>query len=161
MKAVKYALTIVVLASSLTVVAGPSCCGASKKASPNIAKKAEAVKLCVKCGEIKGTGKCCNAEAKKCSSCNLIKGSPGCCKIKDGAVSATYNAETKEIKSIVPEKKEEKIVKFNNKTCPVMGGKVNGKNFVVHNNIKYGLCCPGCETAFNADPKKYLKILNN
>ena len=159
MKTVKYALTIVFLVTASTLSAGPGCCGAPKKVSSETAKKAEAVKLCVKCGEIKGTAKCCNADAKKCSSCNLIKGSSGCCKIDKGAVSATYNPETKEVKSLVAEKKEE-IVDFNNKTCPVMGGKVNGKNFVVYNKVKYGLCCPGCEKAFNEDPEKYLKILN-
>ena len=135
MKAVKYALTIVVLASALTVVAGPSCCGASKKASPNISKKAEAVNLCVKCGEIKGAAKCCNAEAKKCSSCKLIKGSPGCCKIEKGAVNATYNPETKKVKSVVAEKKEKKKADTGSKTCPLTGKKINCNKW--KNKLKY------------------------
>jgi len=36
--------------------------------------------LCGKCGEIKGTDKCCRPNAKKCGGCGRIKGAPGCCK---------------------------------------------------------------------------------
>lgn len=39
------------------------------------------VTLCGHCGEIKGSDKCCVADAPKCDKCGLIKGSPGCCKI--------------------------------------------------------------------------------
>jgi hypothetical protein len=39
--------------------------------------------LCGKCGEIKGTDKCCDPNAQKCE-CGLIHGSPGCCKIEKG-----------------------------------------------------------------------------
>lgn len=41
---------------------------------------AKAVMLCSKCGEIKGTNNCCNADAKKCTQCKLNAGSPACCK---------------------------------------------------------------------------------
>lgn len=41
--------------------------------------------LCTKCGEIKGTAKCCALNAEKCSKCNLSKGSPGCCNIQKGS----------------------------------------------------------------------------
>lgn len=51
------------------------CCGAKKDG-----KKA---KMCGKCGEYKGSKKCCAKDAKKCSKCGLHKGSPGCCKPKD------------------------------------------------------------------------------
>lgn len=33
---------------------------------------------CGKCGEVKGSDKCCAADAEKCS-CGMIKGSPLCC----------------------------------------------------------------------------------
>jgi len=51
--------------------------------------------------------------------------------------------------------------RFNNTTCPVMGGNVNGKDFVVHNGVRYELCCPGCEKTFAQDPAKYLAKLPN
>lgn len=51
--------------------------------------------------------------------------------------------------------------KFNNPTCPVMGSKINGKNFVVHNGVRYELCCKGCEKAFLKKPDKFLSKLPN
>ena len=45
-----------------------------------------------------------------------------------------------------------------NKICPVMGGKVSGANFYEYNGKRYSLCCPVCEAAFKADPKKYAAI---
>jgi YHS domain-containing protein len=47
------------------------------------------------------------------------------------------------------------IVDAGNKMCPVMGGPVNGKDFVVYEGKRYGLCCPGCEKTFLSDPAKY------
>jgi hypothetical protein len=35
--------------------------------------------VCSKCGELKGTTKCCAEDAKKCEKCGLNKGAPGCC----------------------------------------------------------------------------------
>ena len=38
--------------------------------------------LCPKCGEIKGSAKCCKLEGRgTCPKCGLFKGSPGCCKL--------------------------------------------------------------------------------
>ena len=37
--------------------------------------------ICPKCGEIKGTSKCCKVGVAKCSKCGLAEGAPGCCKI--------------------------------------------------------------------------------
>ncbi|MBN1256504.1 MAG: hypothetical protein JXA52_02225 [Planctomycetes bacterium] len=43
------------------------------------------LQLCPKCGEIKGSEKCCKMEGReKCEKCGLLKGSPGCCKIPAG-----------------------------------------------------------------------------
>ena len=43
-----------------------------------------------------------------------------------------------------------------NKLCPVMGGPVNGKDFVVYEGKRYGLCCPGCDKVFLSNPGKYI-----
>ena len=47
-------------------------------------------------------------------------------------------------------------VNVGNKFCPVMGGPVNGKDFVVYEGKRYGLCCPGCDKTFLSDPAKYI-----
>ena len=36
--------------------------------------------LCAKCGQLKGSDKCCQPDAEKCPVCGLAKGSPACCK---------------------------------------------------------------------------------
>lgn len=54
----------------------------------------------------------------------------------------------------------ETAVDVGNKTCPVMGGAVNGSDFVEYQGKRYGLCCPGCKSAFLADPEKYIAKLN-
>ena len=38
------------------------------------------VTLCAHCGEIKGSEKCCRADAVKCTACGLNKGASACCK---------------------------------------------------------------------------------
>jgi len=48
------------------------------------------------------------------------------------------------------------IIDAGNKICPVMGGPVNGKDFVVYQGKRYGLCCPGCDKKFLSDPEKYI-----
>ena len=77
-----------------------ACCGSKAKAKVDKATaKVEAVTgksidvsekdlkiviLCGKCGEEKGTKKCCAKDAVKCKKCGLNKGAPGCCKM-DGS----------------------------------------------------------------------------
>lgn len=39
--------------------------------------------LCSKCGQIKGTEKCCLPDAPKCEKCGLAKGAPACCRHLD------------------------------------------------------------------------------
>jgi len=51
--------------------------------SVSVSKSDSIVKLCGKCGEIKGSDKCCKQDVVKCEKCGLNKGSPGCCKIKN------------------------------------------------------------------------------
>ena len=48
------------------------------------------------------------------------------------------------------------IVDAGNKLCPVSGDPVSGKNFVVYQGKRYGLCCPMCEAPFLKDPAKYI-----
>jgi len=52
------------------------------------------------------------------------------------------------------------IVDVGNKLCPVMGGPVNGKDFVVYEGKRYGLCCPGCDKTFLSDPARYVAKVN-
>lgn len=56
------------------------------------------------------------------------------------------------------EQKRMVIIDVGNKICPVMGGKVDGKNFYEYNGKRYGLCCPMCAATFKADPEKYSAI---
>ena len=43
--------------------------------------------------------------------------------------------------------------------CPVMGGAINKEIYADHNGKRVYFCCPGCIGTFNADPEKYLQIL--
>jgi YHS domain-containing protein len=52
------------------------------------------------------------------------------------------------------------IVDAGNKMCPVMDEPVDGEHFVVYEGKRYGLCCPGCEKAFLADPAQYIAKVN-
>ena len=56
---------------------------------------------------------------------------------------------------------QKQVEKFNNPICPIMGRKVNGKNFGVYKGVRYELCCGGCQKAFPKNPEKYLKKLPN
>ncbi|HOW88510.1 MAG TPA: YHS domain-containing protein [Candidatus Omnitrophota bacterium] len=56
---------------------------------------------------------------------------------------------------LAAEKSETGITDVGNKICPVMGGPVSGKDFVVYQGKRYGLCCPACKAAFLAHPEKY------
>ena len=43
------------------------------------------------------------------------------------------------------------------KTCPVMGGKINKKLFYEYKKQKIYVCCRGCIGAIKKNPAKYLK----
>ena len=47
-----------------------------------------------------------------------------------------------------------------NKLCPISGEPVSGTSFVEYQGKRYGLCCPGCEKMFLAEPEKYLAKMN-
>ncbi len=45
-------------------------------------------------------------------------------------------------------------------TCPIMkGNPINKSVFTVYQGKKVYFCCPGCDTAFNKNPEKYVKAL--
>ena len=46
-------------------------------------------------------------------------------------------------------------------TCPVMGGKINKDVFADHAGKRVYFCCPGCSGAFEKDPAKYVKKLED
>ena len=77
---------LIVVASAASMSYGVGCpfskCGVGKKAATPKAevKKASVVDVCTGCGEIKGSAKCCKADAKKCGGCGMNKSSVGCCK---------------------------------------------------------------------------------
>jgi YHS domain-containing protein len=48
------------------------------------------------------------------------------------------------------------IVDAGNKMCPVSGEPVSGKNFVVYEGKRYGLCCPMCKKTFLSNPVQYV-----
>ena len=52
-----------------------------------------------------------------------------------------------------------KAVDAGNVVCPVTGDKVDGKHFVTHQGMRYGLCCGQCAKDFKKDPEKYLASL--
>lgn len=77
-------LSIMILVLGLAgtqVLASDNKDGSNKKAASS-AEADDAIKICLKCGEIKGDAKCCKAEGRtKCGGCGLFKGAVGCCKI--------------------------------------------------------------------------------
>jgi len=42
------------------------------------------------------------------------------------------------------------------KTCPVMGGKIDPKVFTDYGGRRIYFCCPGCIADFKKDPAKFL-----
>lgn len=73
--------------SAIVLLMGMIACNSGTKTTNEKAKLTSSVKdstlvLCGECGEIKGSDKCCVANAEKCDKCGLDKDSPGCCKIK-------------------------------------------------------------------------------
>jgi len=45
------------------------------------------------------------------------------------------------------------------KTCPVMGGKINKALFVDYKGQRIYVCCGGCIAKIKADPDKYISVL--
>lgn len=78
---------------------GASLCGnGCRKSDKEGQAGGDSIKLCIKCGQIKGSQLCCKPGQTKCSSCGLAKGSPGCCNIPKGAQTAALCAGCGQIK---------------------------------------------------------------
>ena len=56
---------------------------------------------------------------------------------------------------------EESVKDAGNKSCPISGDPVSGKDFVVYKGVKYGLCCAMCKDKFLKDPEKYIQKLKD
>lgn len=70
---------ILKLAAAVPAAALLIGCGDKKEEAS--AKPSGKCVLCFKCGQVKGSDKCCKPGAEKCSKCGLHKGSPGCCRL--------------------------------------------------------------------------------
>jgi YHS domain-containing protein len=108
------------------------------------AAEAEEAKLCGKCGEVKGSEKCCAEGIEKCGKCGMHKGSPGCCPKPEENKSSSVPAEGTEL---------------TNKTCPVMGNPAKKEYSVEYKGKKIYFCCPGCDKMFLKNPDKYMSKL--
>ena len=109
-------IAVVVTALILSTQTVSANCGSCKadvkqnvKKACDVKSKTEFQKLCLKCGQVKGTEECCKPGQKLCKSCGLVKGSPGCCKIPKGAKKAYYCPKTKKV--------------VTEKDCPYLKGK--------------------------------------
>jgi len=86
-----------------TAAAQPSVEKATATAQPSavkaadVEKKPKLQKLCLKCGMIKSSEKCCEPGQNLCKKCDLVKDSLGCCKIPKNAKAAYYNPDTKKV----------------------------------------------------------------
>ena len=82
------------------LLAGCGLFGNGKKCGegPAAGKKPGTCVLCCKCGQVKGSDKCCKPGTQKCAKCGLDKGSPGCCRLagaKADVCLCTYCGEIK------------------------------------------------------------------
>lgn len=130
----KLTITVALLAGFISYSGYSQCCGAKtrpeQKAITSETNKTETSKICQKCGEIKGTEKCCNPQAEKCKKCGLNKGSAGCCKLKQQS------------------------------TCPVTGEELTDKKYFIDiQGKRIYACCPGCIEKIKTNPEKYIKQL--
>jgi len=145
--------------------------------------------VCQKCGEIKGSEKCCKIDAEKCPKCGLNKGSIGCCKAlepaegekdivlcaKCGEVKGTYkcckvdavkcpkcglNEGSPGCCKLPPKEALAPEAEGKPQTmCPVMGGEINKKYYADHEGKRVYFCCPACKAPFEKDPSKYIEKL--
>ena len=70
---------------------------------------------------------------------------------------ATKPTETGE--TAAQQAEEAAAVDAGNKTCPISGDKISGKDYAVYKGIKYGLCCEACKKMFEKNPEEYIKKL--
>jgi len=53
----------------------------------------------------------------------------------------------------------EDIDELGNSFCPVMGGTVAEGQYFDWEGFRIGICCPGCEGTFKADPQTFIPAL--
>ena len=51
------------------------------------------------------------------------------------------------------------LIDLGNEVCPVMGGRVNRKDYIEWNHLRIGICCPGCDLEFLEGPEDALETL--
>ena len=145
--------------------------------------------VCQNCGEIKGSGKCCKADAEKCEKCGLNKGSIGCCKGlkpakgEDEVVLCTKCGEVKGsdkcckagaekcekcglnlgspgcCRIALAEEVTTAVEGKPQTMCPVMEGKIDKKYYADYDGKRVYFCCSGCVGVFKKNPEKYIKDL--
>lgn len=58
----------------------------------------------------------------------------------------SFSKEPEKVTDKILEGKEAPVlITLEQKLCPISGHPINGKDFVVHNGLKIGLCCEGCK----------------
>jgi len=57
---------------------------------------------------------------------------------------------------VAPKGEEPAAAEIAQKTCPVMGGKIDKNIHIDHNGRRVYFCCAGCVGTFKKDPAKYL-----
>ena len=79
------------------------------------------------------------------------------------AITATSSALAAEAQSKPPQSQTTITtpVTLPQTTCPVMGGKINKKQYTDHNGKRIYVCCPGCIAVIDKDPTKYIKKLED
>jgi hypothetical protein len=53
----------------------------------------------------------------------------------------------------------DEITMMNNSVCPVMGGPVSAGQYFDWEGYRIGICCPGCEASFRANPRAFIPSL--
>ena len=144
---VRYGAVIAVVAAGTLTASAMHCCGGPSKASA--AKTKAKVKPQTVCPVMGG-------KINK----SLYVDYKGqriymCCK---GCTAALKKDPVKYIKKIVA--RGETPAKLQT-TCPVMGGKINRKQYVDHDGKRIYVCCPGCIPKIKAAPQKYISKLEN
>ncbi len=79
-----------------------------------------------------------------------------CC---PGCVNAVKKNPDKYIKKLQEKGETIASAPAKQKTCPVMGGKINPKLFADVKGKRIYVCCPGCVNAVKKNPDKYIKKL--
>ena len=51
------------------------------------------------------------------------------------------------------------VIDLKNEKCPVMGGTAQADIYTDYEGVRIHWCCPGCDSTFKKNPKKYLKKL--